>query len=357
MAGEGVVVGMSGGIDSSAAASMLSEQGYRVIGVTLRFYCYARSEATSRPCCSAALLRRARQLCARLGIEHHVIDAEAEFHETVVHNFIEEYRAGRTPNPCIVCNEKVKFPVLARIADWLGCERIATGHYARLVKDARGKVFLAAASDEKKDQSYFLYRVPVNILNRTIFPLGDMSKETVKRGAAKGGYRHEGQRESQDVCFVPEGNVKKFLRGELGCAAGDVLDREGNLLGKHEGVHLYTIGQRKGLGIAGGAPLYVSEIDSRRNRIVLAAKHDVFHAGALCGSLKLRSSDLEVTLKARIRYRRPLADIKDIERSDSLLAVRFRQSQWAVTPGQSLVLYEGDIVMGGGIIEKALTDT
>jgi tRNA-specific 2-thiouridylase len=357
MTRESVVVGMSGGIDSSTAASMLSEQGYRVIGVTLRFYCYARSEASSRPCCSAALLRRARQRCAKLGIEHHVIDAEAEFEKAVVRNFIDEYRAGRTPNPCIVCNEKVKFPVLARIADWLGCERIATGHYARLVKDAHGKVFLAAASDEKKDQSYFLYRVPVNILDRTIFPLGDMSKETVKRAAAKRGYRHEGQPESQDVCFVPDGNVKKFLREHIGCAAGDVVDREGNLLGKHEGAHLYTIGQRKGLGIAGGAPRYVAHIDSRRNRIVLAAKEDVFHTGALCGSLRLRSGDLAATLKARIRYRRSLADVKSIERNDSFLAVRFREPQWAVTPGQSLVLYDGDVVMGGGIIEKALKET
>ncbi|HEY5134099.1 MAG TPA: asparagine synthase-related protein, partial [Candidatus Krumholzibacteriaceae bacterium] len=178
---EGVVVGLSGGVDSSSAAWMLHEEGHRVIGVTLRLYCYARASRSPRPCCSDELLRRARRLCAKLGVDHHVIDVEDEFRETVVRDFIREYRAGKTPNPCIVCNGKVKFPALARVADWLGYERIATGHYARLVRGAHGAPLIAAALDDTKDQSYFLYRVPVKILDRTLFPLGGALKESVKR--------------------------------------------------------------------------------------------------------------------------------------------------------------------------------
>jgi tRNA-specific 2-thiouridylase len=352
---EGIVVGMSGGVDSSTAVRILCERGYRVIGVTLRFFCYTRARASARPCCSDALLRRARQLCARLGIEHHVIDAEAEFSEKVVSNFIDEYRAGRTPNPCIVCNEKVKFPALLRVADWLGCDRIATGHYAKLLsRDAHGKRYLAAGSDGTKDQSYFLYRVPVGVLMRTIFPLGELSKEVVRRWAPALGCGHERALESQDVCFIPEGNLKEFLCERIGCVAGDVVDEEGHVLGTHEGAHLYTVGQRRGLGVAGGAPRYVAAIDASRNRVVLAARERVFHAGALCGSLKLRRRDIGLPCKARVRHRRPLVDVIHIERRGKTLLVRFREPQWAVTPGQSLVLYENGVVVGGGIIEQAL---
>ncbi|MDD4858509.1 MAG: tRNA 2-thiouridine(34) synthase MnmA, partial [Candidatus Krumholzibacteria bacterium] len=276
MNGEGIIVGMSGGVDSSAAAWMLREQGFRVIGVTLRFYCYARSAGSPRPCCSDALSTRARRLCARLGIPHHVVNAEDEFKESVVRGFLEGYRAGTTPNPCIVCNEKVKFPALVRIADALGCARIATGHYARLVHGAGGAVFLAAARDNGKDQSYFLYRVPVNILERTLFPLGETLKQTVKDESSRLGLVRGAQRESQDVCFLPDGDMHRFLEEKVGRAPGEVVDREGRVIGKHDGAHLYTIGQRKGFGIAGGMPLYVSAIDARNNRVVLAPKVDVY---------------------------------------------------------------------------------
>lgn len=353
MNAEAVVVGMSGGVDSAAAAWFLHEKGYRVFGVTLRFYCYARTTASPRPCCSDALLRRARRLCAKMGIDHHVIDVEKEFGATVVRDFLEGYRAGRTPNPCVLCNEKVKFPALARTADLLGCEQIATGHYARLVSSGRGAPILAAAFDGKKDQSYFLYRVPVKILRRTLFPLGEMIKESVKTAAARFGPGNEGQRESQDVCFLPDGDLRGFLGERIGIIPGEIVDRDGRVLGRHDGAHLYTIGQRKGLRFAGGIPLYVSEIDARANRVVLGPKEAIFSAGARCGNLRLRSRDFAGGLAAKIRYGRAPADVARAALRGSILEVIFREPQWAVTPGQSLVLYRDSHVVGGGIIERA----
>ena len=351
---EHVVVGMSGGVDSAAAARILHEKGSRVFGVTLRFFCYARSAGSPRPCCSDALLTRARRLCAKLGIDHHVVDCEDEFRETVVRDFVDGYRAGRTPNPCVLCNEKVKFPALIRAADRLGCERIATGHYARLVSRRGGAPLLAAAVDAKKDQSYFLYRVPARILRRTIFPLGEMLKESVKGAAVREGSGGEKQRESQDVCFLPDGDLRRFLGERIGFSAGDIIDRDGRVLGRHDGAHLYTVGQRKGLRYAGGVPLYVSAIDARRNRVVLGRRDEALSAAALCGSLRLRTRDLEGDLTAKIRYGRAPAGVAAIVRRGPLLEVTFREPQWAVTPGQSLVLYRGPLVIGGGIIEKGM---
>jgi tRNA-specific 2-thiouridylase len=348
----GVVLGMSGGVDSSTAAWTLSERGFRVVGVTLRFYCYARAAGAPRACCSEVSLRRARALASRLGIEHRVIDAEREFREAVVANFLDEYRRGRTPNPCIVCNERVKFPALARVADLLGFRFIATGHYARLERGTGGKIFLAAAADAAKDQSYFLYRVPVKLLERTLFPLGGMSKSEVKRVAVALDLPAAGARESQDVCFLPEGNLGTFLSERLEAAPGEVVDRSGRVLGTHEGVFHYTIGQRKGFGIAGGVPLYVGEIEAAERRIVLEPKPRLFHRTAVCANVKLRVADLGGELAGRVRYRRPLAEVERVERAPGRLRVLFREPQWAITPGQSLVLYRGGLVVGGGIVER-----
>jgi tRNA-specific 2-thiouridylase len=350
----GVVLGMSGGVDSSTAAWMLAEQGYRVVGVTLRFYCYARSAMSPRACCSDSSLRRARVLASRLGIEHRVIDAEREFRDAVIENFVGEYRRGRTPNPCIVCNEKVKFPALARVADWLGCRFIATGHYARLARARSGQIFLAAAADAVKDQSYFLYRVPVKLLERTLFPLGETSKSEVKRAASRLRLPAAGEKESQDVCFLPDGNLGAFLSERIEPAPGEIVDHEGRILGNHAGVFHFTIGQRKGLRIAGGIPLYVGEIDAARARIVLEPKPMLFHRGAVCASVRLRSNDLGGALAGKVRYRRPLAEIARIEREAGELTVVFREPQWAITPGQSLVLYRDGLVIGGAVVERTL---
>ncbi len=353
---ERVVVGMSGGVDSTAAASLLRERGLDVVGVTLKLYCYARSAAAPRPCCSDALLRRARRFCAQSGIPHRVIDAEADFSRLVVRRFVAEYRRGRTPNPCVVCNELVKFPALARAADLLGCGAIATGHYARLVPGPRGAPLVASAADAAKDQSYFLYRLSPGVLRRTIFPLGDRTKRSAREIAARTGYDAAGSRESQDVCFAPDGDVRRFLADRIGDRPGDVVDGAGRVLGRHRGVHTVTIGQRKGLGIAGGEPLYVAAIDAARNRIVLAPKEGVFHRGARCRSLRMRTRSLDGPLAAKTRYRRSFSSVSEATLSGGVLEVRFTEPQWAVAPGQSLVLYRDGVVVGGGVIEEGIPE-
>ncbi len=352
--GKGVVLGMSGGVDSSTAAWTLAEQGYAVVGVTLRFYCFARSPSAPRACCNEASLRRARSLASRLGIEHRVIDVETEFRDNVIADFLREYGRGRTPNPCIVCNEKVKFPALARVADRIGFRFIATGHYARLERGDGKTVYLAAGADTAKDQSYFLYRVPVRLLERAIFPLGETSKADVKRIAARLALPAADAKESQDVCFLPDGDLEAFLSRRLPRAPGEVVDGSGRVIGKHEGVFHYTIGQRKGFGVAGGIPLYVGEIDAARGRIVLEPKSEVYHREAVCANVRLRRGGLDGPLAGKVRYRRPLAEIERVERSAGRLRVVFREPQWAITPGQSLVIYRDGVVVGGGIVERGL---
>ncbi len=350
---DGVAVGMSGGVDSSTAAWALHEQGYRVVGVTLRFFCYERSYLPTRSCCSETALRRAKEVCARLGIDHHVLNVEPDFSKHVINYFIEEYRKGRTPNPCVICNEKVKFPALGRIADWLGLAHVATGHYVRLVEKPAGRIFLASAFDRAKDQSYFLYRVPVKLLARTVFPIGEMEKGAVNRISKELGFSARVPKESQDVCFLPDGDLRAFLSAHIEHRRGEVVDQEGRILGYHRGVSSYTIGQRRGLGIGGKVPLYVKSIDVRRNRIVLAPESELYSTVAWCRRVKLRGRAPHHSLLVKVRYRHRPAEVESIERRDNRLLVRFKDQQRAITPGQSLVLYRGDVVVGGGIIEKA----
>jgi tRNA-specific 2-thiouridylase len=348
---DGVVLGMSGGVDSSTAALILKEQGKRVIGVTLRFFCFSPSGTKDKVYLYETSIRRSAEICKELEIPHYVVDVERPFKDTVIKDFIEEYSKGRTPNPCVICNEKVKFPALAEVADRLGIDRIATGHYARLAKGEGGRVFLASAVDTGKDQSYFMYRIPVRLLRRSIFPLGTMKKDEVKRLTSRLGLRRIGGKESQDVCFLPYGGLKAFLAERAGNKPGIVVDSQGRILGRHKGISFYTVGQRRGLGISGGVPMYVKSIDARRNRIVLAPEDELRTRSAMCRSVRLRRCSLEGPLSARIRYRHPAAGVERVERGKGFLRVRFRDLQRAVTPGQSIVIYRHGIVMGGGIIE------
>ena len=354
MPGSKIIVGMSGGADSTIAAYLLGEQGYRVVGVTFEFFHSPASSVDDRRRHGEDSVRRAQEVCGRLGIEHHVIDATAEFRKEVVEPFVEDYRSGRTPNPCIICNEKIKFPLLAAEADRHGCDRIATGHYARLSKDNSGKIHLSRAADRGKDQSYFLYRVPVRLLRRTLFPLGDQRKNGVKDLARNLGLIGACARASQDTCFLAGRGLHSFLEERGVDRPGEVIGSGGEALGRHKGISYYTVGQRKGLGIAGGSPLYIRSIDAGRNVIELAQDECLYASRILCRRVKLRSRKLGGGLTGKIRYGHEPAPIESVEAGIGSILVSFDSPQRAATPGQSLVLYHDGTVIGGGIIEEAL---
>ena len=345
--GEKIVVGMSGGVDSSVAAALLAISGYTVTGLTLKFLCNDCGRGTRS---EDNTFFRAEEVCRSLGIEHRTVDVSSEFRKKVIDHFTGEYRAGRTPNPCIICNEKIKFPAIAAAADSLGVRSIATGHYARLARDREGRLLLGEAKDHSKDQGYFLYRVPVKILKRIVFPLADLRKDEVRSVAAGIGLHTKTGKESQDICFLPDGDLSGFLSDYIKTAEGDVVDKDGKVLGSHGGTFRYTIGQRRGLGIASEAPLYVSSIDPGKNRIVLSDNESLFTDRVVCSGLRMRVRDPLLPLSARIRYRHKPAKVKSVERRKNNLAVSFEKSQRAVTSGQSLVLYSGGMIIGGGII-------
>ncbi|MCU0638603.1 MAG: tRNA 2-thiouridine(34) synthase MnmA [Candidatus Krumholzibacteria bacterium] len=360
--GEGVVLGMSGGVDSSTAALLLRDAGYAVVGVTFRFHC---GGCGGRGLAEDPNVARARSVCRALGIEHMAVDASAPFGEKVVESFVGEYRRGRTPNPCVVCNETVKFPSLASVADSIGAAMIATGHYARASRDASGKVWLEKGADPSKDQSYFLYRVPVSLLERCLFPLGGTTKQEVRKAASAAGLfqragtrggAETGGRESQDVCFIPDGDLAGFLSSRIGPVPGEVVDESGRVIGSHEGVHRYTVGQRRGLGISGAVPMFVRSIDPAANRIVLAENDRLFSGSASCFRLRMRVRRPAPPLKAKIRFRHNPAEVARIDVEGGACTVVFAERQRAVTPGQSLVLFDGARVVGGGIITGSGTD-
>jgi tRNA-specific 2-thiouridylase len=342
---------MSGGVDSSTALWLLHRLGYRVAGVTLRMLCLSGGDGLDRTCCSIESVQRASRFCERLGVPHYLVDVEHRFRDLVIGDFIEEYHSGRTPNPCIVCNEKIKFPALAETADRLGLARIATGHHARVITGPGGRPYIAAAVDKEKDQSYFLYRVPVALLGRSLFPVGEMRKAEVRFLAEQARIERIPSRESQDVCFILDGDLRAFLDRHIESREGEVVDSEGRVLGRHRGVSRYTVGQRRGFGIAGPAPLYVKRIDARRNKIVLTPEDELYMRTVRCRGIKLRSRSLSPPLTAKIRYRHPAADVEMVTRDAAELTVVFSRPQRAPTPGQSLVLYRDGLVMGGGIIE------
>jgi tRNA-specific 2-thiouridylase len=352
--GEGVAVGMSGGIDSFIAAWILQQRGFRVVGITLRFFCHSRFDVAAGSCCDEAAVDRVKKLCSRLGIPHYTAGVGDEFGREVIEYFISEYGAGRTPNPCIVCNERVKLPALAKYADRLGLEHTATGHYVRKVRGPGGRVFLACARDKGKDQSYVLYRMPVKLLERCIFPVGELEKREVCELASRLGVKLPSGHESQDACFVPSGGLGVFLEARLGARSGDVVDSRGAILGRHRGIHFYTVGQRRGLGVSAAAPLYVKHIDAADNKIVLAPDGELHARKAVCRRLKLRTRSLDGSLRAKIRYRHKAAPVKTARRRSGSLEVEFVTTQRAITPGQSLVLYRDGLVVGGGVIDEAV---
>ena len=348
MSGERVVVAMSGGVDSSLAAAILKEQGYEVIGVTMRLW---HGEGRDG-CCGLEAVDMARSVAARLGIRHYVLDFKDIFQETVIADFCAEYSRGRTPNPCIVCNRYIKFDALLQRAFELDAVYLATGHYARVESSADGYRLLTAA-DAAKDQSYFLYRLEQRQLRHLLFPIGHLKKTVVRKMAAEMGLAPAGRRESQDICFIPNGDYRTFITGRIPLEPGDITDAAGRLLGRHKGLPLYTVGQRQGLGLAADQRLYVLRLEPETNRIVVGGAERLLSRRFTAGRLHWisgRTAEPGNSIMARIRHRAPAVPVK-LEISNDDAEACLSQPQPAVTPGQAVVFYRGEVVLGGGIIE------
>lgn len=362
-----ILVAMSGGVDSSVAAALLKEQGYEVVGVTIVLPEQDRTWTgvpRQKACCSLESINQARRVCARLGIRHYLTDLREEFRQSVIRDFVAEYAAGRTPNPCVICNALLKWGSLLGMAESLGAELLATGHYARLKASDSGLFQLQRGVDSGKDQSYVLWRVARARLQKTLFPLGDLLKEDTRRIAAAAGLSVAHQVESQDVCFVPDDGRERFLREQLkfrtvaSLGPGRIVDKSGGVIGSHRGAAFYTIGQRRGLGVATGNPLYVTHIDSAANTISVGPASEVLSDGLVASQLNWISvteppaSEMRVAVKIRSRHQASQAHLRLV--SCDKATVMFDEPQMAVTPGQSAVFYDGDVVLGGGIIEREI---
>jgi tRNA-specific 2-thiouridylase len=355
-----VAVAMSGGVDSSVAAALLAEAGHNVIGLTMLLHGPAE-------CLSGRGVRDlkggpgslsdARVVAARLGIPHYVADFRTSFERRIVRDFCEIYLRGRTPNPCVRCNRLIKFGLLWRKAAGLGADFLATGHYARIEPDQRRPLFhLRKGVDSLKDQSYFLYPLGQKELARTLMPLGGLTKARVRQRARSLGFPVADKGESQEICFVPGDDYVRFLeaRNPGALAAGPIVDENGRVLGEHGGIARYTIGQRRGLGTAAPYPLYVLAIDARRNRITVGPADGLLRTRLVARDVRWVSGpppSWPLDLMARIRYRHPESPARVVPLSKTRALVEFRRPQRAVTPGQAVVFYEGDEVVGGGTIE------
>ena len=358
-----VVVAMSGGVDSSVTAALLKEDGYQVIGATMQIWPsndLAEEAHKFDGCCGFDAVSEAKSVAHRIGIPHYVMNFRNEFAQKVITNFCREYSLGRTPNPCIRCNEHIKFDALLNRAKELDADLIATGHYTRIEYDEENdRYLLKKGVDRGKDQSYVLYTMSQNQLKHSLMPLGVFTKEKVRQIARELGLSVADKAESQEICFIPDGNYSRFLKEYMPEMAkpGPILDREGNTLGEHRGILFYTIGQRKGLGISAKKPLYVVAIDRGRNAIIVGSKEDVYSVELIAADINWiakQSLKQPLELKAKIRYRHREADAVITSISSREAHVKFKQPQMAITPGQAIVFYDKDTVVGGGTIEQTL---
>ena len=351
--GTKVLAAMSGGVDSSVAALLLKEAGYDITGVTM-------SLGISRPdSCPGRFtdeaIEDAKLACEQMEIPHLVLDCARLLEEKVIDKFVDEYRLGRTPNPCVDCNRYLKFGLLLDKALGLGFEKLATGHYAR-IENTDNRWRLLRPLDKSKDQTYFLYTLRVADLPNILFPLGTLTKEDVRRRAAKSGLHGAHRIESQDICFVPQGDYSRvFTERKLKSPAGDIVDGRGMVLGRHRGIIHYTIGQRSGLGISAKFPLYVLRFDIPRNQIVVGNKKDLFSPGLIAGGLNILQMNFPAELEAKIRYRKKPARCRVLPEGEKLKVI-FEETQESITPGQHVVFYDGDEVVAGGVIEDVLSD-
>ena len=351
-----IALGMSGGVDSATAAIVLKNQGMEVLGTTLCLYDGGLPEnGQFSPMAISEEAALARAVCEKLGLEHTVIDGRNDFYHTVITDFINQYYKGNTPNPCIVCNKKIKFGFMLDKALELGCDGIATGHYAK-IESAGDRFLLKKARDLKKDQSYMLYTLDQKALSKSYFPLGEYTKEEIRELARETGLINAEKKDSQDICFVPDGEYAEFIRKAKGeeYPAGYYVNQNGEILGEHKGIINYTIGQRKGLGIALGRPQFVLSKDAAQNRVVLGDEEGLFHTRVLVENVNFIPFDnlwSPLKAKAKLRYRHTEQPVTIHPVSENEVLLEFSEPQRAPSAGQSAVFYDGDIVLGGGIIK------
>lgn len=338
-----VLLGMSGGVDSSAAAVVLKNQGYEVIGVTMQLF--GKNEEN---------VKDAQAVCKNLGIQHYVFDYSEEFLNTVIADFLEQYKNGRTPNPCIVCNKFLKFGKMVEEAKKLGAEYVATGHYATV--DFDGEIYtLKKSKADKKDQTYVLYNLTQELLKHIVFPLGDFeSKEEIRNLAKNAGLDVANKPDSQEICFIPDNDYAKFIEERIGkFKEGNIVDKSGKILGRHKGIIHYTVGQRKGLGISNVEPLFVISINKEKNEIIVGEEKDLYTNELFAEKMNYISGIIPkagTECSAKIRYAAKAVKCRIYPQENNMVKVVFEEKQRAITPGQSVVLYNEDIILGGGII-------
>ena len=345
------LIAMSGGVDSSVAALLMQE--YDRVGCTMRLFDGEEAAEREKTCCSLDDVEDAQAVCRRMGIPHHVFNFKEDFEQKIIRKFVDSYRRGMTPNPCIDCNRYMKFDRLLDRAKALGCELVATGHYAR-VEERDGKYLLKKAADPAKDQSYVLYTLTQEQLAHVRFPLGELSKEEVRRIAEENGFVNASKPDSQDICFVPDGDYAGFIERYGGAAEpGDFLTTDGKKLGRHKGIVHYTIGQRKHLGISVGAPIYVVGINPDDNTVILGDEEHLFKTVCTVADFNWISGEAPVEpirCRAKTRYRQKEQPATASVHADGTVTLVFDEPIRAITPGQSAVLYDGDVVLGGGTI-------
>jgi tRNA-specific 2-thiouridylase len=337
------------------SALRLRQAGFEVIGLTMKNYCYGEAAVPERSCCSLDAIEDARGVCERLGIRHMVASTEEIFGREVYDNFLDEYRAGRTPNPCVRCNSVVRFSTLSDYAATLGADTVATGHYARVFRSDAGRLYLARAAARAKDQSYFLSGLSHDDLGRVLFPLGDDEKRAVRESARAAGLDVADKAESQDVCFIPNGSLLEFLDGKVPLVPGDVESTSGEVVGRHPGLSAYTVGQRRGLGVAAGRKQYVVRLDVERNVVVLGDETDLISRELTCHLAWIDAHAVQRARdpRAQIRSRHAAEPVTAVDVDGARARVVFAEPQRAVAPGQTVAIYDGDVVVGSGVIESS----